>query len=370
VRWRLPLVIGVVVIGALVWLWRSALDPVVESARPAERAPEPRVATRAPVPSAPEQRRTRAYSAPRVSSFDATSYHTADPCTALSDPIVPPGYEQITEHNITVAWDPGEATGPYDAPLRPIALAHTTAGLLEEAAQLTGTNRRESLTVIVDASSESMQSRTKVPAWVGGLYDGGAIHLYAKPTADLGVVITTLRHEIMHAQMHAAIGCTPFWFNEGLANYFAQYVPTREWFAMLRTGDPFDLAVANAPVVLDLRMENAQRLYAVALAMVVYIVHHGGEQNLRRAVQLAMNADSDRDALDLWNQIHPNTDYRAVIESLAQRIFRTPLGPELELVMRGSVCCRDLRSPSALACRAGTPGELGVSKGDYCRTRW
>ena len=358
---RVWLIVGLIVVGALVWLWndtRKAAEPPVEKS-----APAPAVVTRAPTAPSPASK-PRTATLPRPLPFDASSRHTADPCTALVEPVIPAGFEQITEANITVAWDPAEVAGPYDAPLRPVALAHTVAGVLEEAAQLTGTDRRQQLTVIVDGSAEDLQSRTKTPVWVGGLYDGGAIHVPAKGNADLGVAITTLRHELMHAQIHAAIGCVPFWFNEGLANYFAGATSPREWIAMARTGESFDLATLRDPAILDLKHEQASRMYAVSLAMVVYLVHAKGELGIREAVRIAQNSDAP---LGLWELVLPNVDYRVVVDSLAQKVFGAPPGPELDILLRGTVCCRNLRQPAELSCRA--PSAESSVRREICR-RW
>lgn len=358
---RAWLIAGLALAGVLVWLWRSSTPEPTSSPRAVE-SPRPPVATPR-TPTAPVlASRPRHATLPPPRPFDPARQHTADPCTALRDPVIPQGFEQITEANITIAWDPAELGGPLDRPLRPVALAHAVAGILEEAAQLTGTDRRPQLTVIVDASPDALQSRTRTPAWVGGLYDGGAVHVPAKPTADLGVAMATLRHELMHAQIHAAVGCVPFWFNEGLADYFAGDTPVREWVAMVREREPFDLAVARDPVVLDLEDHRAGRLYAVSLAMVVYLVHRGGERALREAVRTAQSADSP---LALWELLHPRVDHPAIVESLAAKLFGAS-GPELDAMLRGPLCCRKLRQPAELACRA--PSADGGPR-EVCR-RW
>jgi hypothetical protein len=348
-RWLI--VVGVFV-GGLVWLWRSTWEGPIAAER-SERdgvarttAPPRRTAI---VPQAP---RARLALPQREGTFDATSHHTADPCTAFGEPIVPATFESITAAGITVAWDPTEAVGPYDAGLRPTSLAFAVAGILEEAAQLTGTDRRQTLTVIVDGSTDAFQARTKAPSWTSGLYDGGAIHLGAKQAADLGVAMQTLRHEVMHAQMHATIGCTPFWFNEGLATYFAGTPPPRELVLMLRGGEPFDLQALREPAIFDVKAENAARMYAVSLAMVLYLVQRSGELGIREAVQIARSLDTIPAALDLWTHVAPNIDHPAVLDALAQRVFGQPRGPTLDALLRGSVCCVGLRSPGNLQCRA------------------
>lgn len=363
-RARWLIVVGLFV-GALVWLQQSTREVPVADERhaPTTTPPAPALQRRSIMPTAPA---TRLVLPPRQSAFDATSQHTADPCTAIEEPVIPSTFEQVTAANITVAWDASAGTGPYDAPLRPVTLAYTVAGLLEEAAQLTGTDRRQSLAVIIDASSEDFQARTKTPAWVGGLYDGGAVHLSAYPRGDVGVVMTALRHEVMHAQMHASVGCTPFWFNEGLANYFAGSAPTREWVAMVRTGEPFDLTTLRDPAILDVKAENAHRMYAVSLAMVLYLVHRGGEIAIREAVRLAQSADTIRVALDLWPRMTTNVDYRIVLDALAQKVFGMAPGPELDALLKGPLCCHNLRTPAELQCRA--PGTDGTRR-EICR-RW
>ncbi|MFT3698739.1 MAG: hypothetical protein QM831_36670 [Kofleriaceae bacterium] len=49
------------------------------------------------------------------------------------------------------------------------------------------------------------------------------------PHQDLGVMLGTLRHEAMHAQLHAGAGCIPAWLDEGLAQQFGHSVPVDEW---------------------------------------------------------------------------------------------------------------------------------------------
>jgi hypothetical protein len=359
VRWLI--VVGLFV-GALVWLWQSTQ----EAPATAERDEQPAA------PSSTTKRRTVTPAVPaarlvlpeRESTFDATSHHTADPCTALSEPIIPATFEQTTAAGITIAWDPTKTAGPYDAPFRPVSLAYTVAGLLEEAAQLTGTDRRERLAVIVDASSEDFLARTKAPAWAGGLYDGSAVHLPPYARADFGVVMTSLRHEVMHAQMHAVVGCTPFWFNEGLANYFAGATPTKEWVAMARTGEPFDLTTLREPAIHDVKAQNAQRMYAVSTAMVLYLVHRGGEVGIREAIRIAQSAPTIPAALDLWPRMAPNVQYPLVLETLATRIFGVPPGPELDALLAGPLCCLNLRSPADVTCRAPDPN---ATRRELCR---
>ena len=357
---RTWLLAGLAIVGLVVWLWRSEREPARIAERPSAAPRAPVTTPRAPSSAPALERSARSATLPRAQLFDASARHTADPCTAPIDPVIPRGFEQITEANITIAWDPAEASGAFDRPLRPVALAHAVAGLLAEAAQLTGTDRREQLTVIVDPSPDAMQARTRTPAWVGGLYDGGAVHVPARPSADLGVAMATLRHEVMHAHVHATVGCVPFWFNEGLADYFAQDVPLREWIALVRDREAFELP--RDPSVLDLHDEHAARLYAVSLAMVVYLVQQRGEQGVREAVRIAQSTDTP---LALWEALHANVDHRALVDALATKLFGMPPGVELDAIVRGTLCCRKLRQPTEVTCHAPS-GDTGRG---ICR-RW
>ena len=358
---RTWLLAGLAVVALAVWLWRSSTRESASSVEnPVEAPRAPLTAPRAPTSTPALERSPRSTTLPRPSPFDASARHTADPCTAPIDPVIPRGFEQITAANITVAWEPGDASGAFDRPLRPVALAHAVAGLLEEAAALTGTDRREQLTVIVDSSPDALHARTRTPAWVGGLYDGGAVHVPARRAADLGVAMATLRHEVMHAHVHAVVGCVPFWFNEGLADYFAGEVPLREWIALVRDRAPFELP--RDPAVLDLQDEQAGRLYAVSLAMIVYLVQQRGEQGIREAVRLAQSTDTP---LALWEALHANVDPRALVDALAAKLFGSVSGAELEGLVRGTLCCRKVRQPMEVTCH---PPSSDSGRG-LCR-RW
>lgn len=333
--------------GALVSLWHSTREaPAVAGRSEPMPATTPPVASvrRAYIPPAPQARLALP---PRAPTFDATARHTADPCTAIGEPVVPSTFQSITAAGVTVAWETTESVHPYDAALRPTSLAYAVAGILEEAAQLTGTERRQTLTVIVDGSTTKLQERVHAPAFISGLYDGAAIHLGAMPRADLGVAMQTLRHELLHAQMHGTVGCTPFWFNEGLAQFFAGTVPIKDFVAMAR-GDAFDLARLHEPAIFDLTKEDVNRMYAVSLAMVLAIVHRRGEAGLHDAVRMAQGATSVSAALDLWNRVMPDVTYRDVVEILASRVFGAEPGPALGSVL----CCVHLRSPGEVSCRA------------------
>jgi hypothetical protein len=361
-------VLGFVVLGVLVWWLRGALEtapvaPVTPVAVPRASAPAAPVApvarpavTALPLPEVHEVREP-----PDLRGHDAV-----DPCTAGWEPAIPAGFDKVTALGITVAWSPldAAAASPYDIAPRPTAVAYLVNGLLDEAATLTGTARRERLTVIVYASQAEYFARTGAPRWSSGLYDGGAVRMPVTLTAELGVAAATLRHELMHAQLHAAVGCIPAWFNEGVAMYFAGAPPVREWMQMLRGHEPFDLAALQGPSLAEMTSDNARRAYAESLAMVMLLVEQTGEPGLRTALQTleGLKRESPRAGLELWDRLVPGTGHGTVIDALARKVFGVPTGGELDAILRGPMCCAGLRAVSELSCRAGPPPPEGAGR--------
>jgi hypothetical protein len=378
------LLLAAALAGAL-WLWRAAR---VQEPRPTPPPVQPAAGARAPgAPAAsPELPRPRGPdpSPPAITALRASPVtprevqHLLDPCTELAEPPVPAGFEVHADQGIAIAWSPGApAWGPIDAPLRPVSRGHLVTGLLEEAAQLTSTQRRAELTVIVYPSRDEFHAATKAPRWAMGLYDG-AVRVPADPNGELGVVLATLRHEVMHAQLHAAVGCMPVWFNEGVAMYFAGTAPARDWLAMLRAPAPLELSLLELPALDERATPQVDRLYAQSLAMVVFHAALAGGPGLGSAVAALADANraSQRDGLALWSRLHPRTDHTAVLDALARRIFGVPAG-ELGSTLDGPLCCTGLQRATELACRAtaARPGrgqwlDETTSPRASCRARW
>lgn len=354
------MIVGLVGVCVGLWLLRSALDPAAPPAPARHAGATPRPASSAampvpmPPPAVPEL-------PPPPEAPPLRGHDTVDPCTAGWEPAIPPGYATVMADGITVAWSPGEPgepvrQGPYDVAVQPTAIAYLVNGLLEEAAALTGTVRRDHLTVIVDPSKDSFIARTGAPPWSDGIYDGGAVRLAARPTAELGAQITTLRHELMHAQLHTTAGCMPSWFNEGMAMYFAGTAPIRAWLKMLRSPDTFDLTALQIPSLAAMPSDRAERAYAESLAMIVFVVARAGEPGLAAAVRTLRAAarEAPRAGLDLWERLYPGAGHREVLDTLAHKVFGIALGSDLEAIFRGAVCCHGLRSVNELGCR-GAP---------------
>jgi len=384
--------------GAL-WLWRAASSGAPgESGQegPASARPAPAAASDSPAsgrprpPSGAEPRWQGPGAEPAAPTIapvrappliPAEPQHLMDPCTELATVPPPVGFESLTAQGVTVAWSPGApALGASDAALRPLSLAHLVAGALEEAAQLTGTERRAELTVVIYPTVDAFRTGAKAPTWAAGLYDG-AVRLPPEPRAELGVALSTLRHEVMHAQLHAAVGCMPVWLNEGAAMYFAGPPPAREWLELLRARPPLELAFLEAPALDEHAASRVDRIYAQSLAMVLFDLDRaGGALGPTLGPTLISLADANRASpqagLALWSRLHPGTDHGPVLDALARRIFG-PAAADLGAALDGPLCCHGLSRATELACRptAARPNraiwtdEVSSPRAS-CRARW
>jgi hypothetical protein len=260
--------------------------------------------------------------------------HTLDPCTAVTAPELPSEFQTLTIDNITIAWDPAVT-------LEPITLAYLTEGLLAQAALVTSTARRSSLAVVVYATLDDFRAQTHAPKWAGGLYDG-AVRIPARASADFGLDMDSLRHELMHAQLHAGVGCMPAWLDEGLAQYFAREVPETEWLKMLSGGPAPSVAAMQVPAIEDVDGFKPSVAYAQSLAMVMLAIEHTSSipEILRE-----LHGGPPR---KLWDRMLPGAGDRDVLEALSRRLFNLPLGRVAEELASG-VCCA--RSGITLTCR-------------------
>jgi hypothetical protein len=92
----------------------------------------------------------------------------------------------------------------------------------DEIAKSTGATAPPRLRVTVHPSVESFGRTTGQPWWVSGATDGAAIDLL--PITILrqqGQLDRTIRHEVTHALLDAALAKRPIWVREGAAAYFA-----------------------------------------------------------------------------------------------------------------------------------------------------
>ncbi len=271
---------------------------------------------------------------------------TIDPCLQAMPPEIPAGFQTLAAAGVTVAWDPEVA-------IEPTSLAYTTAGLLAQIGLVTGTAPRGDIVVIVYPSLDDFRAKTGAPTWSEGTYDGAVRIPAAK--AEFGIRIHTLRHELVHAQLHATVGCMPIWLNEGAAQYFANTAPDRTWFHMLKTKSGVDLREMQASVVEDVHAEPAD-VYAQSLAMILYVFARGDS-----LADLAH--DRGGPATELWARRYPTASQADVLDAVAHRVFGIGQGADLDAILGGQICCHGQYTLSELACH-GAPRE----KGELCRT--
>jgi SpoIID/LytB domain protein len=98
----------------------------------------------------------------------------------------------------------------------------------DEIAKLTGVDAPARLRVTVHPSVESFGRATGQPWWVSGATDRATIELL--PLSILrqqGQLDRTIRHEVTHALLDAALAKRPMWVREGAAAYFSRPADAR-----------------------------------------------------------------------------------------------------------------------------------------------
>ncbi|MBY0497939.1 MAG: SpoIID/LytB domain-containing protein [Cyanobacteria bacterium] len=147
-----------------------------------------------------------------VGAYTATSVTTnAAPAPKKAAPVTAP--------DVALAL-PGNEEGERQAVLSLIRRSR------DEIAKATGISAPASLGVTVHPSVESFGRVTGQPWWVSGATDGAAIDLL--PIAILrqqGQLDRSIRHEVTHALLDAALAKRPMWVREGAAAYFARPQP-------------------------------------------------------------------------------------------------------------------------------------------------
>lgn len=381
-RWLgVAMLAGLLAAGALWLTWSAA--PVAElAAEPRATAPPAAPAAAdvarpppAPLPSAP--RPTASAEAPRQAT-DAV-----DPCTPLGEAAPPDGYAVESLGGITIAWD-ATATEPDGTPItvRPLPLAGMVAGILAEAARLTDTAPRSSLLVVVEPTREVLLSRPGAPGYAGAYYDG-AVHLTVAPawTGQLGVDASTLRHEVFHAQLHAGVGCSPRWFDEGVAQYFAGRASVESLLAMLRDGRMPEPTTLVRFAFADTDLDAVERAYTASLAMILAIAPRSRPSAISDAVGWLRWAQTRGDPLALWPAITGDLDGRGVLAAVARRVLGSDAAADLPAALSGTLCCVDVDDTAKVACRRGpaAPDERAGRGGwidrtggrrAWCRARW
>ena len=138
--------------------------------------------------------------------------------------------------------------------------------------------------MVVYADRSELLAVACVPAWTGGLFDG-TLRLVASGGA---IRAQPMRHESLHAQLAGVVRGQPRWFDEGLAQVFAE--PDRpHWHGALalltrnRTYIPFS-SLAGSFYAFG-GNEEADLAYAQSEAMVRWLIAAQGPGAVAEAVR-------------------------------------------------------------------------------------
>jgi hypothetical protein len=190
-------------------------------------------------------------------------------------------YRRRTREGVTVLWPPDVLTDTQaDAALGAVIDA------LEGVARLIGAVRRPALTAVIYPGQSEMFAVTCIPNWAGAVYDG-TLRLVASPAQVAGVDLEQLRHETTHAQLTPVLPESPHWFQEGLAQVYANPSsrPPAAWAMMVvnRTWIPFE-SLDGSFHIFD-KSRDADLAYTESRALVELMQARGGPNAIARAVQ-------------------------------------------------------------------------------------
>ena len=190
--------------------------------------------------------------------------NTGNPATTTAAMPPPPPARKI------VTVDPGDVALalPGSEEDERAALLALIRRSRDEIATATGTAPPPQLRVTVHPSVESFGRATGQPWWVSGATAGTAIDLLPIATMrQQGQVERTVRHEVTHALLDAALAKRPMWVREGAAAYFAAPASARAAKAA-RVDCPSDAELAR-PVSAGAEREayaRAESCFARAIA--------------------------------------------------------------------------------------------------------
>ena len=244
----------------------------------------------------------------------------------------PEGATLVHRGHVRVAFE-GEVT-------RELAngVARAADEALAEAAELLEAEPREDLLVLLHEDLDAMEAALGDVGWATGVYDG-SVHVMAESWAR------SLRHEVMHAQLHAVAPCVPYWLDEGLAAFF-EHDPMRRalsWLSMLHAHMWIPFSSLEEPIARDEGTEEMEPrevalLYAQSLGMVALLDQRGGPGAIARA---ARSAAGGTPRSELWDRVMPDTGGIQLLDRLAEWLFPDAT-PEERMHLEGEryVCFR------------------------------
>jgi hypothetical protein len=194
--------------------------------------------------------------------------------------------------------------GPFPGEERALRVLDAAVDAAYSAASTTGGSAPIPLDVVVYPNAASLQRSLCRPAWLGGFYDGTAVHMPRldppPPDEPLEISTPTLRHEIMHAAIRRVASNVPAWLHEGMATQFARPGKVTRQHALLRakmmngrTCIPFASLEDSLVEIGD--DASASLAYAQSMAMVQFMIHGGGPGAPERVLRyLARGGDPQR----------------------------------------------------------------------------
>ncbi|MBL8955308.1 MAG: hypothetical protein JNK82_31330, partial [Myxococcaceae bacterium] len=188
------------------------------------------------------------------------------------------GYQRLERGGTTLMW-------PRDALtlVQVDELLYTVNRALDEAAQLTGTERRRKLTVVAYPGHSELLAVTCTRAWTAAVYDGTLRVVLSQKGggADLKIV----RHETLHAQVSRFANKAPRWFHEGLAQSFAQQTDRkRGWPLMVKNKVWIPFTSLDGSFQAFEQSEDASLAYVQSYAMAELMRDCGGDAAISRAI--------------------------------------------------------------------------------------
>ncbi|MBT6178224.1 MAG: hypothetical protein HOI23_13345 [Deltaproteobacteria bacterium] len=189
---------------------------------------------------------------------------------------------------------------------------------LDEAAEFTGTIRRQTLTVIAFEGKAELLASTCVPSWTGGVYDGSIKLVMHNPEQLPNAV--TLAHETLHAQLSfSSPGEIPAWFSEGMAQAFAKEETRAQssWRKMVehQTYIPFT-SLGDSFLEFE-GSDDARLAYHQGLAMVLWLYNTAGPEGLHEAVRaLELPKDRQKRLLEIFLTENDSGDFLEFVATL------------------------------------------------------
>lgn len=221
-------------------------------------------------------------------------------------------YKRIEDNGIHLLYPPEASQLGWSSLLKQIDTK------LDEAAEFTGTARRQTLTVIAFEGKAELLASTCVPTWTGGVYDG-SIKLAMHNTTLLPSLVT-VAHETLHAQLSYSVrGEIPAWFSEGMAQAFAHEERRAQssWRKMVehQTYIPFT-SLGDSFLEFE-GSEDARLAYHQGLAMVLWLYDDTGLEGLHEAVRaLQLPKQRQERLLAIFLKENDTTDFLEFVGTL------------------------------------------------------